>query len=60
MLVDAALAEARRLGYRRVRLDTLPGMETAQALYERLGFREIEPYTRNPIAGARFLELELA
>ena len=59
VLVDATLAEARRLGYRRVRLDTLPGMETAQALYERLGFREIEPYTRNPIAGARFLELEL-
>lgn len=59
LLVDAALAEARRLGYRRVRLDTVPGMETAQALYERLGFREIEPYTRNPIAGARFLELDL-
>lgn len=59
LLVEAALTEARRLGYRRVRLDTVPGMETAQALYERLGFREIEPYTRNPIAGARFLELDL-
>jgi GNAT superfamily N-acetyltransferase len=59
LLVDAALAEARRLGYGRVRLDTVPGMETAQALYERLGFREIEPYTRNPIAGVRFLELDL-
>lgn len=59
LLAEAALAEARRLGYQRVRLDTVPGMETAQALYERLGFREIEPYTRNPIAGARFLELDL-
>lgn len=58
-LTDAALTDARRLGYRRLRLDTLPGMETAQALYERLGFREIARYTTNPVPGARFLELEL-
>jgi putative acetyltransferase len=58
-LVEAALAEARRLGYRRIRLDTVPGMDAAQALYERMGFREIHPYTTNPVAGTRFLELEL-
>ncbi len=58
-LAEAALAEARRLGYRRIRLDTLPGMEAAQSLYERMGFREIGPYTANPVAGTRFLELEL-
>jgi putative acetyltransferase len=58
-LVVAALAEARRLDYRRVRLDTVPGMEKAQALYERLGFEDIAPYTDNPIAGTRFLELVL-
>lgn len=58
-LVASALDEARRLGYRRVRLDTVPGMEQAQALYERLGFRDIAPYTDNPIAGTRFLELVL-
>ena len=38
---------------------TVPGMETAQKLYELLGFREIAPYTVNPVPGARFLELEL-
>jgi len=58
-LVEAIVAEARTLGYARMRLDTVPGMEAAQALYERLGFQAIAPYTRNPVPGARFLELEL-
>jgi putative acetyltransferase len=58
-LAEAAVAEARRLEYTRMRLDTVPGMEAAQALYEQLGFREIAPYTTNPIEGTRFLELDL-
>jgi GNAT superfamily N-acetyltransferase len=58
-LAEAAIADARRLGYARMRLDTVPGMDSAQSLYERLGFREIAPYRPNPIPGARFLELAL-
>ena len=58
-LAEAALAEARRLGYRHIRLDTVPGMQAAQSLYEQMGFREIDPYTTNPVAGTRFLELDL-
>ncbi len=58
-LAAAVVEEGRRLGYRQMRLDTVPGMETAQGLYERLGFREIDPYRPNPVPGARFLELDL-
>jgi putative acetyltransferase len=58
-LTLAAIDAARRLGYDRMRLDTVPGMERAQALYEELGFVEIDPYRPNPVDGARFLELRL-
>lgn len=58
-LVAAVVDEARRLGYRAIRLDTLPMMATAQALYAEVGFRDIAPYYDNPIAGARYLELDL-
>ena len=59
LLTEAVIAEAQRLGYARMRLDSTPGMEPAQALYARLGFREIAPYRVNPVPGTRFLELEL-
>jgi ribosomal protein S18 acetylase RimI-like enzyme len=58
-LAETLLAEARRLGYRRVCLDTLPSMGTAQALYEELGFVDIAPYRVNPVPGARYMGLEL-
>ncbi len=58
-LAEAVVAEGRRIGYARMRLDTLPSMTGAAALYERLGFREIEPYYANPVPGVRYLELAL-
>ena len=58
-LCEAAIEEARRIGYQRMRLDTLPSMATAKALYLSRGFREIAPYRYNPIEGAAFMELML-
>jgi putative acetyltransferase len=58
-LIAAIAAEARVLGYKRLRLDTLPKMDTAQKLYEKLGFRDIARYNSSPVAGTRFMELTL-
>jgi GNAT superfamily N-acetyltransferase len=58
-LAEQVIDEARRLGYARMRLDTLPFMSDAQELYRRLGFHEIAPYRHNPIPGSRFLEKDL-
>ncbi len=59
LLAEAVIAEATRIGYVRMRLDTLPSMREAQALYLSLGYREIRPYRHSPVRGTRFLELQL-
>jgi ribosomal protein S18 acetylase RimI-like enzyme len=52
--------EARAAGFRAMRLDTIADrMGAAVALYERLGFRDIPPYTHNPEPSVRYLELLL-
>jgi putative acetyltransferase len=59
-LAVRACDEARSCGYRKIRLDTIAGaMDSAIALYQTLGFREIPPYRKNPIPGALYLEAPL-
>jgi GNAT superfamily N-acetyltransferase len=58
-LIAAIIEEARGIGYARMRLDTMPKMDSAQRLYASFGFRDIEAYRYNPEPGARFLELVL-
>ena len=59
-LAERIIVEARRIGYQKMRLDTLPEqMGTAIGLYRSLGFREIAPYYNNPVPDALFMELEL-
>ena len=58
-LSTAALAEARARDYRRIRLDTLPGMVEAQRLYRDLGFRRSPPTGRTPCPARVFMELAL-
>ncbi|MEI4484838.1 GNAT family N-acetyltransferase [Frigidibacter sp. MR17.14] len=58
-LVAALLTEARRLGYRRMLLDTLRTMTPALALYRAAGFTEIAPYYHNPLADVVYLGRDL-
>jgi GNAT superfamily N-acetyltransferase len=59
-LAMAIIEEAKRLGYRAMRLDTVEAMKEASALYRGLGFQPIDAYYYNPIPGAMYLELKLA
>jgi ribosomal protein S18 acetylase RimI-like enzyme len=54
-LVAAIIKSAEELGYAQMKLDTLPSMPEAFALYKGCGFSEIPPYYHNPVAGTVYL-----
>lgn len=59
-LIEKLIAEARKIGYEKIRLDTFPPkMGKAVSLYESYGFREIPPYYHNPYGDTLFMELQL-
>ncbi len=60
VLAETIIAEATKLGYKSMRLDTVePAMKDAVVMYRRLGFREIASYRANPMPGTLYMELEL-
>jgi GNAT superfamily N-acetyltransferase len=58
-LAERVIAEARRIGYREMRLDTLPSLIAAIALYDSMGFARIAAYYDTPIPGTIFMALPL-
>jgi len=59
LLAERIIKEGKRIGYKKMRLDTTPQMKEAIQLYKSLGFREIKPYRFNPIEGAIYMEKSL-
>jgi len=58
-LVEWIISEARAAGYREMLGDTLPVMDRALAMYERIGFERIEPSPAHATPGAIGLRLRL-
>ena len=58
-LTEATITEARRQGYADMYLDTDRGLTHANAIYEALGFRDIERYYDNPMGCSRYMALKL-
>jgi ribosomal protein S18 acetylase RimI-like enzyme len=59
-LVGAIIKSAEELGYAEMKLDTLPSMAEAFALYERFGFMRIPAYYHNPVPGTVYLGKRLS
>lgn len=59
-LAETAIAHARAIGYRELRLDTADWMREAIALYRKLGFAPCPPYYHNPMPGVAYMSLALS
>lgn len=58
-LLNWIIAEARAAGYRELLGDTMPVMQQALAMYDRMGFERTGPYGDKPTEGAIYIRLML-
>ncbi len=59
LLSQRIMQEAKKLGYSEMILDSLKRLKPAVALYQSLGFTEIEPYNFNPEDDVIYMRREL-
>ena len=59
-LARALIGEARAIGYRELKLDTLERMPEARSLYASLGFVPCDAYYHNPLGGTIYMRVDLA
>ena len=58
-LVEKIIAEARKIGYSYMVLDTLPFLQNEIRLYKKIGFYEIESYNDSPLDTSIYMKLDL-
>jgi ribosomal protein S18 acetylase RimI-like enzyme len=59
MLACSIIDRARKIGYAKMRLDTIATMQEARTLYYSLEFQNIKAYRYSPLDEPSFMELEL-
>lgn len=58
-LVRQIIADARKIGYSHMLLDTLPFLESALFMYRKYGFYEIPSYNDSPMDTSIYMRLDL-
>ena len=58
-LAVAVCEEARSMGYKKMKLDSLERLQAAVNMYIKLGFTFTQPYNESPLEGVVYMELDL-
>lgn len=59
LLVERIIADARKIGYAHMLLDTLPFLKSAIQMYKKFGFYEVDSYNDSPMDTSIYMRLEL-